>query len=282
MTLPVYSDASFAEQHPLAVSAAQKALMLDDTLAETYAVLGDLAHFNKKWAEAEAYFLHAITSEPRNSTAHLWYGEHLASLGRIRDGLEETLIAYQLDPLHPATNTVLARIYIMLDDLHNMPKYSAAASDLGHFYGLRAQAMANLRIGEVDRAIELAEQYDEQSAKRSRVTFLKLLIEAKVDAEKSQVFLETLAEHEMALPIWISLPGYVGFGKIDDAYRLANMHRDLDRTGYWSFLWLPDMVAFRQDPRFAELVTERGFMDYWREHGWPDVCQQTGDSLICE
>ena len=282
MTMPVYSDASFAEQHPLAVSAAQKALMLDDTLAETYAVLGDLAHFNKKWAEAEAYFLHAITSEPRNSTAHLWYGEHLTSLGRIRDGLEETLIAYQLDPLHGATNNVLAQIYIMLDDLHNMLKYSAAAADLGNIGGLRLQAMANLRFGEVDRAIELAEQYDEENAKISRLTFLKLLIEAKVDAEKSQVFLETLTEHEIALPIWISLPGYVGFGKVDDAYRLANMYGNRDRTGYWSFLWLPDMVAFRQDPRFAELVTELGLMDYWREHGWPDVCQQTGDSLICE
>ena len=95
---------------------------------------------------------------------------------------------------------------------------------------------------------ELAEQYDEENAKISRLTFRKMLIEAKVDAEKSQVFLETLIEHEMTLPIWISLPGYVGFGKVDDAYRLAYMHRDLDRTGYWSFLWLPDMVAFRQDP----------------------------------
>jgi len=36
------------------------------------------------------------------------------------------------------------------------------------------------------------------------------------------------------------------------------------------------------DPQFAELVTELGLLDYWREYGWPDTCQPAGDSLSCE
>ncbi|MCH7508600.1 MAG: hypothetical protein IIB68_01995 [Proteobacteria bacterium] len=71
ITLPTYSDALEDEQFPLAVSAAQKALMLDDTLAEAYAVLGDVARTDRKWTEAEAHYLRAIASEPKNSTAHL-------------------------------------------------------------------------------------------------------------------------------------------------------------------------------------------------------------------
>ncbi len=284
ITLPVYSDALMAEQHPLGLSAAQKALMLDDSLAEAYAVLGDIARTDRKWEEAEAYYLRAITSEPKNSTAHLWYGEHLLSVGRMHDALEENLIAHQLDPLHLATNGNLAWVYLWLGDTHNALKYGAAAADLGYGLGLYVQTMANLRLGEFDRAIELAEQYDKQLADlyNSSVRIFKLVIEAKRDTAKRPLLLETLAEYESMILFRFWLPGYVGYGRIDDAYRVVNLRRDSAGPASWWQLWRDDMAPFRQDPRFAELVTELGLLDYWREHGWPDVCQPAGDSLICE
>ncbi len=286
-TLPTYSDALEDEQFPLAVSAAQKALILDDSLAEAYAMLGAAATMNREWAEGEAHDLSAIASEPKNSTAHLWYGEHLVSVGRVRDALEETHIAYQLDPLHPGTNSVLAGIYLILDDTRNMLKYGAAAWDLGHTSGLRRLAWANLRLGEVDRAIELAEQYDEQRAEifKSRTIIFRLLIEAKTDTAKEPMFLEMLAQNELTLSFGFLVSSYAGLGRIDDAYRVVNLllGRDsADPESAWWVLWRPEMAAFRQDPRFIELVTELGLLDYWRENGWPDACQPVGDSLICE
>ena len=71
ITLPTYSVAPPDEHYSQAASVAQKALALDDTLAEAYAVLGDVARADRKWAEAEAHYLRAIASEPKNSTAHL-------------------------------------------------------------------------------------------------------------------------------------------------------------------------------------------------------------------
>jgi hypothetical protein len=59
------------------------------------------------------------------------------------------------------------------------------------------------------------------------------------------------------------------------------MIRDLDAFDWWLF-GRPDMASFRQDPRFADLVTELGLVDYWREYGWPGACQPVGDSVICE
>ncbi len=287
ITLPVYSDAPQAEQFALALSAAQRALILDDSLAEAYAVLAATAFTNREWAEGEGHDLSAIASEPKNSTAHVWRGEHLVSVGRVRDALKETLIAYQLDPLHPGTNSVLAGIYFILDDPHTMLKYAAAAWDLGHSGGLRGQALANLRLGEVDRAIELAEQYDALRTEifESRLTILRLLIEAKTDTAKRPMFLEKLAQNESVLPFGFLVSSYAGLGRIDDAYRVVNhrlSHDSADPDNAWWVLWHPDMAKFRQDPRFARLVTDLGLMDYWRENGWPDVCQPAGDSLICE
>ena len=114
MTLPSYSDAPGEEYFPLSVSAAQKALELDDSLAEAFAVLADMARVDRKWAEAEAYYLRAIASEPKNTTARLWYSEHLVMVGRVRNALEEILIAYQLDPLAPVTNKATAASLFVL------------------------------------------------------------------------------------------------------------------------------------------------------------------------
>jgi hypothetical protein len=59
-------------------------------------------------------------------------------------------------------------------------------------------------------------------------------------------------------------------------------HDSADADNAWWVLWDPDMVEFRKDPRFAELVSELGLMDFWRDHGWPDFCRPDGDSLFCE
>ncbi len=280
-TLPSYSDAPTDQHYPLAVSAAQHALMLDDSSAEAYAVLGDMARVGRKWGEAEAYYLRAIAREPRNSTAHLWYAEHLVMVGRLRDALEEGLIAVQLDPLHPATNKTAAGIYLWSNDTENALKYGAAAWDVGHRSGLYVLVMANVRLGEFNRAIELAAQFDEPLDDLVEAASLKLYVEAQMDPARRPLFLNTLAVHETVY-LTIPLIGYTSFGRVDDAYRLVNMNRDPARFTYLWIIWRPSMAPFRQDPRFAGLVTELGLLDYWREHGWPDACRPAGDSLICE
>ncbi len=282
ITLPTYSDTPIAEQYPLAVTAAQKALTLDDSLAEAYAVLGDMARVDTEWSTAHAHYLRAIASEPKNSTAHLWYGEHLFSVGRVRDALEETLIAYRLDPLHPGTNANLTQIYLWLGDVSNQLKYGIAAWDLGHAFGLYAQAEANMRLGNIDRAIEFVEQFGEQLGNPEGSSELKLFLAAKADVAKRSLYLQALTEHESAWPLFIVVPGYAAFDRIDDAYRVVNLARgSIDGIG-WIMFWQGDLATFRQDPRFAELVTEYGLVDYWREYGWPDYCQLMGESLSCQ
>ena len=99
-----------------------------------------------------------------------------------------------------------------------------------------------------------------------------------------------LAEHETISSLsFVTLQtlftGYVGFEQIDEAYRVATMALDLGgfhRNNLVWYFWRSDMAPFRQDPRFAALVTELGMVDYWREFGWPDVCQTAGDSVICK
>ena len=278
MTLPTYSDASRPVHDALSMSAAFKALALDESLAEAHAVLGDVARAERKWSEARGHYLRAIAAEPKNATAHLWYGEHLVSVGRLRDAVEENLIAYQLDPLHPGTNVNLAAVYLYLGEAENAIKYGAAAWDLGHRGGVYISALAYLQLEEFDRARELARQVDDL---RPELLF-GLLIEANIDATQMPPLLEALKEHEAELTLRDAFVNYGMVGEIDAAYRVVNSDQNDTGTNTWFRLWPAYMTEFRQDPRFTALVTRLGLMDYWRDHGWPDACQPAGEGLSCQ
>ncbi|MEJ0007988.1 MAG: hypothetical protein WDM77_16890 [Steroidobacteraceae bacterium] len=74
---------------------------------------------------------------------------------------------------------------------------------------------------------------------------------------------------------------------LEPAYELANLNlEEFLSTGSgggpaWAFLWLPEMRAFRQDPRFQRLVTRLNLVDYWKQYGSPDNCDLKDGNLVC-
>ena len=40
--------------------------------------------------------------------------------------------------------------------------------------------------------------------------------------------------------------------------------------------WSPHMQQVRRLRRFKELIREVGFIEYWNEYGWPDMCRPLG------
>lgn len=93
-----------AEANLKAKAAALKALELDNTLAEAYAVLAEVKHNEWDFAGAEKDHKKAIELNPNFATAHQWYSEMLANLGRHDEALAEVKKAYELDPFSVAVN----------------------------------------------------------------------------------------------------------------------------------------------------------------------------------
>jgi serine/threonine protein kinase/tetratricopeptide (TPR) repeat protein len=90
------------EVMPKAKEAAQKALELDDSLAEAHASLGNVyLLYEWKWAESERELRRAIELNPGFAQAHDWYGALLASIGRRTEWAKESRLAEELDPLSP-------------------------------------------------------------------------------------------------------------------------------------------------------------------------------------
>jgi Flp pilus assembly protein TadD len=95
-----YSDSPATEAFPKAEQAAQRALSIDNTLAEAYNSLA-LARMDYKWdfAGAEVAYRRAIELDPEYATAHQWYAEFLIAMGREQEARSEIQRAQELDPL---------------------------------------------------------------------------------------------------------------------------------------------------------------------------------------
>jgi DNA-binding winged helix-turn-helix (wHTH) protein/TolB-like protein/cytochrome c-type biogenesis protein CcmH/NrfG len=100
---------------PQATAAAQKALALDNSLAEAHADLA-YAKFRYEWdyQTAEQEYKEAISLSPNDAEAYYLYGEFLAVMQRNDEAAQKQKRALELDPLSlPNRMMIAVRLYFM-------------------------------------------------------------------------------------------------------------------------------------------------------------------------
>ena len=100
---PIFAGVPAGEAAPKALEAANRALSLDETLADAHCALGFVkGHYEYDWPAAEREFRRAIELEPNNAYAHLFYSNsYLSPLGHHEEAIAEMRRAMELDPLSP-------------------------------------------------------------------------------------------------------------------------------------------------------------------------------------
>lgn len=87
------------EEYPKAMNAVQKALALDENLAEAHSNLGHILHlYEWKHAEAEKSHRRALELNPNSPSVHSLYALHLLDMGRFDEAIAEMKTAIDLDP----------------------------------------------------------------------------------------------------------------------------------------------------------------------------------------
>jgi adenylate cyclase len=112
--LATSSNMPAEEAYQKARAAAEKALELDDKLAEAHSALGSVKLFaDWDWSGAERQFQEAIALNPSSALAHAEYGHKLLSavMGRYDDALAEMKRAQALDPLSIWISTEIGWVY---------------------------------------------------------------------------------------------------------------------------------------------------------------------------
>jgi serine/threonine-protein kinase len=94
-----YRSIPVDEGHRLANAYAQKAIALDDTLAEAHSSLAWTTFIHDwDWEASRRGFVRAIELNPAYATARQWYAFWLAAHGRLDEARSEAALAVELDP----------------------------------------------------------------------------------------------------------------------------------------------------------------------------------------
>jgi TolB-like protein/Tfp pilus assembly protein PilF len=248
-----------SEAWPKAKGAAMQALEIDDSLPEAHTSLGLVKeHFQWDWAGAEQEFKRAIELNPNSATAHHWYGDYLANMGRSEQGLRETTKAKDLDPLSPIINTTLGW------QLYLAGKNDAAADQLRSVLDIDAKFAPARRI--------LEEVYAQMGEHKEAVSEREKILALSGSPELAASIEEDFAKsgYKGVLRSWldglteISKYGYVSPYSIAQAYvRMDEKEKTFEwlqkafeehDSGLVSVAVEPIFQPVRSDPRFKDLV----------------------------
>lgn len=264
-----YAEASSAllppaEAMPKARRAAQKALEIDETLAEAHVSMA-LVIWWHDWnpSGAEREFKRSIELNPNYALAHLYYGEFLSQQERFNESIAEFKRAQELDPLSSDINSMMVRPYFFMrqyDRTIELAKkaiemdqhYSPAHRSLGYAY--EQKGMYEEAIAEFEKAIELGGRLPYSVATLGRA-YAKS--GKRGEALKILEELEQPSRRLYASPVRIASI-YAALGDKEQAFRwLEKAYHD--RTDHLLYLRIdPDLDSLRSDPRFQDLVRRVG------------------------
>ena len=146
-----------SESYPKAKAAAERALQLDENLAEAHTSLGCvLLYYDLDFTQAGAEFQRAISLNPNYPTAHQWYGDTvLENLSRFDESIAELKRALELDPLSLIAHTDLAnslrtarREQAAIEILHRALEIDPNFYYAHRIYGLLLVAQERVRKGD--------------------------------------------------------------------------------------------------------------------------------------
>jgi len=103
--LAFYNFVPPQEAYEKAKIAAQKAIELDDSMAEAHTSFASIIEdVERNWEGAEKEYKRALELNPNYATAHQWYSIFLAKLGRSEESISQAKNALALDPFSLVMN----------------------------------------------------------------------------------------------------------------------------------------------------------------------------------
>jgi serine/threonine-protein kinase len=261
--LEEYAGLPSSEVLPKARAAVDRALQLDDSLAEATTSSAFIYQKQWRWAKAEEEHKRAISLNPNYPTAHHWFAIYFDTKRQFDDALKEIKRAQELDPLSPVISNNVAFVYLLKNELDLAieqskriieldPNYPDVHDGLGFAY--LKQRRYQEAIAEFQKTVELS---GSASRYQGDLGYCYAVTGRRAEA---QAILKTLEEkYARREANGQSLAGvYASLGDKDRAF--AWLEKDYQqRSGYLpNITWRFAFEDLRSDPRYADLVRRMG------------------------
>jgi TolB-like protein/Tfp pilus assembly protein PilF len=253
------------EAFPKAKKEAQKALSIDNTIAEAHTSLAYISTlYEWDWERAESEFERAIDLNPNYATAHHWYAVFLFAMERYDEALDEIERAQELDPGSNIINTDAGGPYYFMRRYDQAIKayknvlaiddgFWRAHWDLGITYSQKE--MYEEALAEIQKAKELYKGW--QPGIEMGIGIVYARMGRREEAEQVLNSLLERAKQEYVTP-WVFANLYFalaendqGFDWLERAYKVRNPQLIFLREN-------PFYDSVRSDPRFTAMLKKMG------------------------
>lgn len=260
MWAAIFGEIPSMEAFPKAQAAARKALEINDTLGEAYAVLAwSVFLYDWNWKDAEYLLNRALELNPNSSAAHEYHSNFLIAQGRFDEGVAEILKAEELDPISPRA------ILMSAWTLYQPRRYDEALKKARKAFAMQEnlpQGMLHLgniltATGDLDEAVSLLRRSAEGWGKSGLPRYMLAHARAaQGDQEAVRKILDKMlatAEEDYMKPYFVGMT-YVAAGDTDNAFEW--FRRAVEERNEW-MVWFatdPKLDTIRNDARYLEIL----------------------------
>ncbi|MGD9588516.1 MAG: tetratricopeptide repeat protein [Pyrinomonadaceae bacterium] len=245
---------------------AEKALALDDQLAEPYAALGAIHEQMWLWSEVEDKYKRAIELNPNYATAYQWYSIYLIDFGRVDEAASMIERAQVLDPLSAAINIQVSIIYWAQKNFDLSVRNARRSIELNPDSPTpyRTLGDALLQQGRTDEAVENLEKAVELGKRRGReLGNLGYAYAVQGNRAKALAIANELEDGhpEKGSSELLIASVYAGLGDKDKAFEWLEKCFQNRSPRLVEIRWHFQFASLRDDPRFADLTKRMGLPD---------------------
>lgn len=262
-----YYHASFvlspAESLVQAKAAAEKALALDENLAEAHTLLAVVAaYYDRKPDEAEKAFHRALELAPNSALTQQCFGCYLLTQGRLAEAIGAFCRARDVDPRSPILSVLMSLTYFFARQPHKALKHArkAIALDDSFWLGHWSAALAHEQSGKLIEALGQLEKATD-CYRSPWIAALRGRVYAKLGRTHiAQAILQGI--NKRAATQWVSpylvATVYFALDEMDRGFEwLEKAFSEFDEN--LNYMAVDPVVdSCRHDPRFMDLLNRAG------------------------
>jgi class 3 adenylate cyclase/TolB-like protein/Tfp pilus assembly protein PilF len=243
--------------------AAQRALELDDALAEAHTAQATIAANDFRWTDAEKGFQHAIALNPNYAPAHWQYGWTLAWIDRLDEAHNEMQRAAELDPLSPVMTMDLTVPYALQKQYERAIAQCHKAMELDPSFFLPHFGLAWVYILQKNYSAAIEECRTAKAMETNPIIIAYLGFAYAKNGQQNKAMqtlneLNRLGQERFVTPFCQAMI-YLGTG--DNGKAIDWLEKAYAERSVWMG-WLkvqPMLDPLRSDPRFQALYKKMNF-----------------------
>ena len=244
---------------------AHRALELDPQNADAWLALARIQQEQNNYARADELNVRALALDPDNAGVLMNREQLLRDMGYLNQALSLSQRAVLLEPYIPAYKSREA-VDIWLngrsDEAIKIFKAQKTGVWLPQLYAEQGHYRQAAEMLETNRRTLSSPDWRDAAARLLR----------NAPARPADL-------PEVGRLYWVYF--FVGAPE-----HMLDWNEEVQKTGYWASvypLWAKAYVSMRKTQRFKNYVRSLGFVDYWKQHGWPDLCHPVGtDDFECD